>query len=1125
MRLQHLTSLLAVSLAGCEFQVDYTDTTISCSAAEDCPQGLCSRTLGRCVPVGLESVPPTLSLRGLTPAAGRVGTRFSLTVDADEPLPTAPRVQVSFDRGGQATFTPLEAAEGQRWDYEWVVPPGVPDGTARVTVSGIDLAGNEGRAAESPTFLLDTSAPRPSVASLGLLPAPSSPRAQVDALAPGGVATLSFTFDEPVDGGVALEATPPVLDCAVTPVETGQQVFRCTLDGGADQAGPIALVISATDPLGNGARVPLTVLPPLKFDAVPPRLSADAGLLHLRVPVGTASTRGAALQTVTSTPGATEPGTLVRVFLDRSQLELARSLVDDAGVIAASLTPGTDRARVTVRLTDTAGNESDFLEVPAVEFRGVPGPAQARVVTAVSMGAASRRLDRPDLVAISTNALQRADGVGLTIDGRSSWLRRQVHQVPSSGAGLEAALTFDEGRSVVVLQSLTSLILYNGRDVFRAFVVPTSRNNAAIAYDRRRGVSVVFGGTVPSTDVLEVGEGTLRTIAWSGPGPSVRTRHCLVWDGRGVQVLGGSSAVGESWRWDGQRWARLDAGAMPMGVVVAAYDARRDQVVALASSDGGPAQTWLHDVSGWRLSPVPAVPVTWGSMVWDTPLDRALFNGALTDGGAEVFVWHPDGGGWESMGVGLPLLRAPASSTFNPVSGEWLAAAGTQRNELWVYAADGGWTLRRARDTEVVGPTVVEPAAVWLDGELIVHGGTASGPIVADAWRWNGRLWSHAGVSPIALRDHSMLTAPGRTEVVVVGGARTANASQLQLATYRIALKPDGGWDADAGWVETPDGGLGTRQRPVFVQSGPLEALLLGGSTTAPSFRFDGTTFTPIDAGPLAARNRFAASWEPGAGVLVSGGATVSGSLVPGPMPLWLVSEGRVEPLDGGALSNRMQHSSVFVPSRGEHVLFGGFGAGSVGEPALSDVVRVRLVDGGPPAVSTDLFDDPELDGTISPRFLHVAAWDEAQRRMVVFGGRSQARLESDVWEYLTEEHRPALVTSLSGEELGVEGIEAFTLEVTAHVGADSEVAGQRVSGAVVELWSGGQWLRIGTMPGSVTQPEQSTVVFHSSAPLLHWGTLERLSLRLTPVGTNGVGLARLFVDALEVTVRFSRVR
>ena len=79
--------LLACLLAACNFKVDYAGKSVTCTGAADCPRGTCSRTLQRCVPSGLESDRPVLSLvEPLTPSIGRVGTTFSFTVESSEPL-------------------------------------------------------------------------------------------------------------------------------------------------------------------------------------------------------------------------------------------------------------------------------------------------------------------------------------------------------------------------------------------------------------------------------------------------------------------------------------------------------------------------------------------------------------------------------------------------------------------------------------------------------------------------------------------------------------------------------------------------------------------------------------------------------------------------------------------------------------------------------------------------------------------------------------------------------------------------------------------------------------------------------------------------------------------------------
>jgi len=265
-----------------------------------------------------------------------------------------------------------------------------------------------------------------------------------------------------------------------------------------------------------------------------------------------------------------------------------------------------------------------------------------------------------------------------------------------------------------------------------------------------------------------------------------------------------------------------------------------------------------------------------------------------------------------------------------------------------------------------------------------------------------------------------------------------------------------------------------------------------------------------------------AASFEPGVGVVVSGGSP-SGATAPSvDAPLWLVSPSTVWRLDAGLPSPRALHSSIFDPSRREHLLYGGIGSATVGENALGDVVRVRFLDGGH-EVSVDEVDDPEGDGHPSARYSHFAGWDDARAKMVVFGGRNLARVENDVWEYSTEPHRPAMVISLSEKDIEVAGIQSFQLEVTVVAGADGELNGMPVEGVTLEIFGGGRWRPIGSMPGSVRAPQRFVFTFSTSAPRLYWGNLERLSLRLISSGRNGRSFARLFVDSVEVALRFTR--
>lgn len=1110
--------LLVCLLAACTFKIDYAGKIVECSGAGDCPRGTCSRTLKRCVPVGLETDRPVLSLvEPLSPTVGRAGTTFSFTVETSEPLDRLPIAQAAFERGGLVTFTTADPLDGNRFRFEWQAPVDTPQGSARVRVDAIDLAGNEGALVEQSSFFVDTQPPRPSLAGLSLFPPPNSPLVTVDALSPQGRALISFTFDEPLDGGVTLTATPPVLDCQPVTLATGQTAFSCVLDGGVGQEAELSLSVHAIDTVGNAGDSPLTLVPPLRFDTVPPVLREDAGILHQRAPVATAQTV-TTLQRVVGQGGTTESNALVQVFFATSQLELTRGFATDAGAFSIDMGAATDRPEVSVRAIDSAGNLSPIVPVRSVEFHGVPGPSASDATSAVSMGAASARLERSELVPLSGNALLRADGTGVSITGRPSWVRRSIQSPPAVSTSIDPALAFDEARGSLVGQMVTSYVFYNGRDFTRPITVPVARGNAAMSYDRRRGVMVVFGGTAATTDVVELEQQTLRTIQ-TATGPTVRTRHALVWDGQGTQLLGGSTQTGIAWRWDGQRWARLDAGTMPMNVVAAAYDPRRNEVLALASRDGGSPETWRHDEQGWgqlSLDGGPSGAV--GSMAWDVPNDRALFNGITVDGGAEVHAFVD--GGWVLLGQGLTTLRNPTASAFSPLTNEWLALAGSTRADLFAWSDDAGWQVRRRFVSEFSPPGLTDPSGIWLGGQLIAHGGS-SGSVLSDTWRWDGDFWSFVGRSPLPMMGHHMVHLPARNEVLVVGGTASGSNAGLLTSAWRIPLEGDGGWPFDAGWVELPDAGQGTRTRPTFVATSASEALVLGGSSTASAaFRYDGA-FTPTPLQTFGARWRMPGSVEPGSGVLLSGGAPFNNLVPSADGPLWLAGT-TLERLDAGLPRGRSLHSSVFDSQRGEHLLFGGLVDVAVGESAINEVVRVKLSDGGV-SVAVDVPDDPEGDGNISVRFSHIAGWDDARRRMLVFAGRSAARSENDVWEYLTEQNRPALVTSLDTTLLRVNGVRRFSLELTVTAGADSELNGAPATGSVVEIFQAGRWVPIGQVPGSFDTPGRAVLTFETQNPTLVWSTLDRLAVRITPVGANGRSFARLFVDEVELTVRFVR--
>jgi hypothetical protein len=108
----------------------------------------------------------------------------------------------------------------------------------------------------------------------------------------------------------------------------------------------------------------------------------------------------------------------------------------------------------------------------------------------------------------------------------------------------------------------------------------------AMAYDRDRGMTVLFGGSSESQDTWEWNGNTWTRRATVGP--SGRMLHALVYDSvRQVTLLigGGSPISDETWEWNGSVWTQLaPTGIPPNGTTFAAYDTDRRVVVAVAGS-------------------------------------------------------------------------------------------------------------------------------------------------------------------------------------------------------------------------------------------------------------------------------------------------------------------------------------------------------------------------------------------------------------------------------------------------------------------------------------------------------------------------------------------------------------
>ncbi len=232
-------------------------------------------------------------------------------------------------------------------------------------------------------------------------------------------------------------------------------------------------------------------------------------------------------------------------------------------------------------------------------------------------------------------------------------------------ARLGHAMVYDSGRQVVVLYggftTVDNLLGYIATDDtwewsaegwrLAATSGPSARGLHTMAYDDRRGVTVLFGGGAACFVVCRGLSGV--TWEWDGDswsrrsrlGPSPRYVHSMAFDSeRGVTVLfGGIDGSGietsETWEWDGNRW-RLRSTEGPPGrpyAWEAVYDPSRRAVVIF---DSQARDLWIWTGDEWRMELVPGVwPPRDGRYVTDLARHVVLAVFATE-------VWEWDGTGW-----------------------------------------------------------------------------------------------------------------------------------------------------------------------------------------------------------------------------------------------------------------------------------------------------------------------------------------------------------------------------------------------------------------------------------------------------------------------------------------------
>jgi hypothetical protein len=207
-----------------------------------------------------------------------------------------------------------------------------------------------------------------------------------------------------------------------------------------------------------------------------------------------------------------------------------------------------------------------------------------------------------------------------------------VQDAPSLGVRNAHAMVYDEVRRAIVLYGGADAegvrgdtFLWTG-SAWRPLPHPgpPARTFPAFAWDSIRSEAVLFGGRkvlfgrdgqgdscLSDTWVLGVDGWRQRRV----PGPPPRSEAGMAFDRhRGVAVLFGGyddaggriTRLGDTWEWDGSQWRlRATDGPEPRSGMAMAYDERRRRVVLFGGNGGPRSDTWTWDGQRWVVVDMP----------------------------------------------------------------------------------------------------------------------------------------------------------------------------------------------------------------------------------------------------------------------------------------------------------------------------------------------------------------------------------------------------------------------------------------------------------------------------------------------------------------------------------------
>ena len=554
-----------------------------------------------------------------------------------------------------------------------------------------------------------------------------------------------------------------------------------------------------------------------------------------------------------------------------------------------------------------------------------------------------------------------------------------------------------------------------------AGTTPSPRSFHCMAYDRKRNVSVVFGGDTSDSSLSLTDETweydgtswTQKSSTGSTPDPRYYCNMTYSEERGTVLMYGGTDAayspMTDLWEWDGTEWVELDTAGPAYRNASIAWDPVQEVLYLVGGKNASYVksdETWIWDGSSWTLD----------SATLPEVLERPLL------------VYHA---GRQMMMVnsGLDNSNKISSETYGLVNGNWVVVDREAHPDSTVFGA-ASYDKTRHR--------------------IVMFGGNNGTSDINETWEFDGVSWTRQTVSTIpgAQNGHSMTFYDSRDEVILY---------TVDGDTYS--------YDGSDYTLEDGSSLPGTRLYSKMVYDSERDVVILfgggyegGGSWYygEGTYQYDGTSWTKVCGSGVtgcttepSGRKEFAFVFDSKRNVAVLfGGIAGSGETWEWNGTLW-TEKTISDPEGDGNPSDYLINPEMFFHSESGTVILVG------GDPE-SDTFTLWQYNGS----SYKL-----LDSSIVYRTDYTAQYFDDTGLILIHGGLniSDDPAAGTLLYNVGKNLRPAQIFSVKTDTIDMSDearIEDVTVKFTG--GANGFVNGEKMEALSYELFYAGTWIPLG---------------------------------------------------------------